>query len=122
MQKPSSIENYIQSETNCKDDERFFTDWQYQRNRPMRDQYRGTLLYSSRFSSWPFQRTKICFICRKVSCWLSNHTQQKRNDSKKMFGDRYSDYKTRPYYEQNLQCWIMEYEGVDNDENIAHYF
>ena len=65
---------------------------------------------------------KKCFICRKVGCWSSNHTQQKRDDSKKKFGDCYPEYKTRPSYERIFQCWIMKYEGIDNDEDIAHYF
>ena len=41
---------------------------------------------------------------------------------KKKIGDRYPDYKARPGYERNLQGWITEYEGVDNDEGIAKYF
>lgn len=38
------------------------------------------------------------------------------------FDDQYPKYKARPSYEQNLQSWITEYEGVDNDEDIVHYF
>ena len=78
--------------------------------------------FSSRPSSRPFQHTKKCFVCGKISCWSTNHTQQERDDSKKKFGDRYPEYKTRPGYERNLQRWITEYEGVDDDEGIAQYF
>ena len=41
---------------------------------------------------------------------------------KKKFGNRYLEYKVQQSYQQNFQHWIIEYEGVDNDENIAHYF
>lgn len=61
-------------------------------------------------------------MCRKVSCWSSNHTQQERDESKKKFGDRYPEYKAQSSYEQNFQRWITEYEGIDDDEDIAHYF
>lgn len=61
-------------------------------------------------------------MCGMISCWSSNHTQPEHNDLKMKFGDRYPKYKAQPSYEQNLQCWIMEYEAVDNDTNIAHYF
>ena len=123
VHKSSSIENYVQSETDWEDDEIFFTDRQYRRNRPMRGRHRGTSS-SSRPSYRPgtFQRTNKCFVCGKVSCWSSNHTQQERDDSKKRFGDCYPKYKARPSYKRNLQRWITEYEGVDDDEDIAHYF
>ena len=123
VHKPSSIENYIQSETDWGDDEIFFTDRQYRRHRSMRGRHRGTSSLSRpSYRPGTFQRTKKCFVCGKVSCWSSNHTQQERDDSKKKFGDRYPEYKARPSYERNLQRWITEYEGVDDDEDIAHYF
>ena len=48
--------------------------------------------------------------------------RQECDDSKKKFGDCYLEYKVQPSYEQNFQRCIMEYEGVDDDEDIAHYF
>ena len=89
----------------------------------MRGRHQDTSL-SSRPLYWPktFRRTNKYFVCKKVSCWLSNHTQQEHDNSKKRFGDRYSKYKAQPSYKQNLQHWIMEYESVDDDKNIAHYF
>ena len=100
----------------------FFTDWQYQRNKSIHGRYRGAAL-SSRFSSRPFHRTKKCFVCGTIGCWSTNHTQQERDDSKKKFNDRYPQYKAQPGYEQALQRWITEYEGIeDDDERVAHYF
>ena len=89
----------------------------------MYGRHRGISL-SSRPSYWPktFQRTKKCFVCRKFGCWSSNHTQQECDNLKKKFADRYSKYKARSSYKQNLQRWITEYKGVDDDEDVAHYF
>ena len=135
VHKPTLTGNYMQSDNNGEDDETFFTDRQYRRDGPMRGRYRGAPYTlqgasytprtpSSRPSSQPgtFQRTKKCFVCGKVGCWSTNHTQRERDNSKKKIGDRYPEYKNRPGYERNLQHWITEYEGVDNDEGIAHYF
>ena len=82
--------------------------------------HRGTSS-SSHPSYWPetFQRTKKYFVYGKVSCWSSNHTQQKCDDLKKKFGDCYPKYKAWPSYEQNLQRCITKYEGVNNDKSIA---
>ena len=81
----------------------FFTDRRYRRNRPLRDQHRGAPSSFPRFSSRPVQHTKKCFVCGKVSCWSTNHTQQEREESKKKFSDRYPEYKARPGYERTLQ-------------------
>lgn len=39
-----------------------------------------------------------------------------------MFDNRYPKYKAWLSYERNLQQWISEYQGVNDNENIAHYF
>ena len=53
---------------------------------------------------------------------MINYTQQERDNSKKKFGNYYSKYKNQPGYKQNPQYWITEYEGVDNNKGIVHYF
>lgn len=58
----------------------------------------------------------------KISFWSINHTQQEQNDLKYKFDDRYLKYKSRLSYEQNLQYWIMKYEDLDNNKDIAYYF
>ena len=75
VHKPSSSENYVQAETDWEDDEMFFTDRRYRQNRPLRSRHRGTPSSFPCFSSRPVQHTNKCFICRKVSCWLTNHIQ-----------------------------------------------
>lgn len=42
--------------------------------------------------------------------------------SKKKFGDRYSECKSRRGYEQTLQRYITKYEGIEDDEDVAQYF
>lgn len=42
---------------------------------------------------------------------------------KKKFSDHYPKYWARPGYEQTLQDWITDYEGIENDDEcIAQYF
>ena len=89
----------------------------------MRGRHRGTSLLSHpSYRPGTFQRTKKCFVCEKVDCWSSNHTQQKRDNLKKKFSNYYPKYKARLSYERNLQRWITKYESVNNDENITQYF
>ena len=69
----------------------------------MHDRYRDTPLSSSRFLSWLVQHTKKCFIYGKVSYWLINHIQKKRDKLNRKFSDCYLEYKAQPSYEQDLQ-------------------
>ncbi len=105
MHKLTSIENYVQSENDWEEDEIFFTDRQYRRDGSMRGRYKSAAYtprggphtnrtFLSHPLSRPFQHTKKCFVCGKVSCWSANHTQQECDNSKKKFGDRYPEYKT----------------------------
>ena len=100
----------------------FFTDRQYQRNRPMRGRHRAAPSSFSRFSSRPVQYTKKCFVYEKVSCWSTNHTQQERDKSKRKFSDHYPEHKARPSYERDLQRWITKYKGIEDDERVAQHF
>ena len=41
----------------------------------------------------------------------------------KKLSDRYSEYKARPGYEGTVQCWITDYEDIeDDDEHVTQYF
>lgn len=68
VHKPASIDNYVQSNHDW-NNEMFFTNHQYWRNRPMYSQYRDTLSLLSRLFYWPgiFQHIKRYFVCRKIS-------------------------------------------------------
>ena len=120
--KYRSTENYIQSEPNWGDDKMFFTDRHYQRNRLMRGRQKGVPSLFSRFSSQPVQHTKKCFVCGKVSCWLTNYTQQEHDKSKRRFNNCYPKYKARPTYERDLQHWITKYKDIEDDKHVAQYF
>ena len=100
MNKPICKENYVKSENDWEENEIFFTDRQYRRDRSMRGRYKSAAYtpwggpntnrtFSSRPSSRQSQQTEKCFVRRKMSCWSTNHTQQERDDSKKKFGDCY---------------------------------
>lgn len=101
----------------------FSTNRQYQRNKLMRDQYKGLNLSLSRLSYWlgTFKYIKIYFVYEKLSCWLTNHTQLECNNLIKQYGNYYPEYKARLGYKRNLQCQIPQYEGINNDEDLAHY-
>jgi hypothetical protein len=119
-QSNSSI--YVQSPSN--QDDQYFTDRQYRRggysNR--RSGFRGG--GKGRFRIPRF--SKICFVCEKSDCWSSNHSQKKRDDSKKRFSDRHPQYKTRSGYDRRLEQYIADFEGIiisdSDDEDAAQYF
>lgn len=87
----------------------------------MRDQYKGAF-FSYCFLSWPFLHIKKFFICGKTKDWLINHTQQKYNNSKKKLEDWYPKYNVWLGYKKTLQYWIIKYESIDNNKDIAQYF
>ena len=68
VHKPTPIGSYVQS-VNDWDDEMFFIDCQYRRDRSMYVRLRG-VLSSSRSLYWPktFQHAKKCFVCGRVVC------------------------------------------------------
>lgn len=43
-------------------------------------------------------------MCKKVSYWSINYTQQKCDNSEKNFNNCYPKYKTWSSYEQTLKC------------------
>lgn len=90
----------------------------------MRGRYRNANSSLSCLSYWPetSKRIKKCFVYKKISCWSTNYTQQERDELKEKFGDCYPEYKIQLGYEQNLQRQITEYEVVDNNEILTHYF
>lgn len=67
--------------------------------------YRDIFSSSSHPSYWPgiFQYAKKCIVYGKVDCWLSNHTQQERDQLKKKFDNCYPQYKAQASYEGNLE-------------------
>lgn len=99
--KSAFTENYVQSDNNKEDNEMFFTNCRYQSEKPMCGWYTGANSSLSCLLYWPmtFKLIKKCFVYRKISCWSTNHIQQKNNDLKKKFGDRHPKYKIRPNYE-----------------------
>jgi hypothetical protein len=87
---------YVQDLSNQND--QYFIDRQYRRDEysNRRDEFRESDRFRiSRFS-------KKCFVCDKHDCWSINHFEKKRNDSKKRFADRHSEYKIRSKYDRLL--------------------
>ena len=107
------------------EDELYFTDRQYRKGKfkPQGQRYQK-FGNTSRVSSQTSPRRKRCFVCGKEGCWSTNHSQQERDDSKKRFGNRFPEYKSRPGYERYLQDYIVNYEGEEEDDtdDVAHFF
>jgi hypothetical protein len=67
------------------------------------------------------RRSKKCFVCGKFDCWSINHLDKKREDSKKRFSDRFSQFRNN----NRLNQYICEYESTDeNDDHdeMIQYF
>ncbi len=126
VQKSAQFETYLQSNSfNQNQDDQYFTDRQYRRREysNRRDEFRGEDRSNDKFRISRF--SKKCFVCDKHDCWSINHFEKKRNDSKKRFSDRHSEYKSRSEYDNRLKQYIADYEDIiddSNDENANQYF
>jgi hypothetical protein len=86
------------------DSEIYFTDRQYHRRHQQPPRVRR---YPSNISNRPYRpsKTNKCFVCDKVGCWSSNHTQEERNESRKRFDSR---------LKSRVDQYITDYEGTRN--------
>jgi hypothetical protein len=67
------------------------------------------------------RRLKKCFVCDKFDCWSINHSDKKRENSKKSFSDRFSQFRNN----NRMTQYICEYESTDeNDDHdeMIQYF
>jgi hypothetical protein len=81
-----------------------------------RDEFRDRS--NDKFSN---RRFKKCFVCDKFDCWSINHSDKKREDSKKRFSDRFSQFRNN----NRLNQYICEYESTDEDDDhdeMIQYF
>ena len=124
MHKSFQHEIYMQflNEVEKNDDEMYFIDRRYRKNRLMRNRKfdknananaNASFRKSFRFSN---RRIQKCFVCDKIDCWFTNHFQTEQNLTKKKFENRHFQFKFRSEYERQLQSWIIEIENK-NDEN-----
>lgn len=121
VHKPTQQSYLNENEEN----ELYFTDRQYRKSKfkPQGQRYHK-FGNTSRVSSQTSPQRKRCFVCGKEGCWSTNHSQQERDDSRKRFGNRFPEYKSRPRYERYLQQYIINYEGEEDDDtaDVAHFF
>ncbi len=129
VQKSASFETYLQSNSNSfnqNQDDQYFTDRQYRREEysNRRDEFRDEDRSNDKFRTSRF--SKICFVCKKFDCWSSNHSQKERDDSKKRFSNRHSQYKIRSEYDRRLKQYIADFEDIiisdSDDEDATQYF
>ncbi len=123
VQKSAQFGTYLQSNSfNQNQDDQYFIDRQYRwdeySNR--RDEFRSEDKDRFRISRF----SKKCFVCDKHDCWSINHFEKKRDDSKKRFSDRHSEYKARSEYDRRLKQYIADYESTNDsdDEDATQYF
>ena len=57
----------------------------------------------------PGQRQKICFVCKKVGCWSTNHTEEERRQSIQRFN------RDKGFDDKKIHQCITEFEGPDPD-------
>ncbi len=128
VQKSAQFETYLQLNSNSfnqNQDDQYFTDRQYRRKEysNRRDEFRDEDRSNDKFRT--FRSSKKCFVCDKHGCWSINHFEKKRDDSKKRFSDRHSEYKTRSEYDRRLKQYIADFEDIiddSNDEDATQYF
>ncbi len=124
VQKSAQFETYLQSNSfNQNQDDQYFIDRQYRREEysNRRDEFRSEDKDKFRIS----RSSKKCFVCDKHDCWSINHFEKKRDDSKKRFSDRHSEYKIRSEYDRRLKQYIADFEEIiddSDDEDATQYF
>ncbi len=130
IRKSFASQQYHQNEDEAND--HYFIDKHYRRDKSSYDRRnessfdRRIEFYRDEFrdrSNDKFQnrRSKKCFVCDKFDCWSINHSEKKRDDSKKRFADRFSQFKNN----NRLHQYICEYESTDeNDDHdeMIQYF
>ena len=57
----------------------------------------------------PGQRRKICFVCKKVGYWSTNHTEEERRQSIQRFN------RDKGFDDKKIHQCITEFEGLDPD-------
>ncbi len=125
VQKSAQFETYLQSNSfNQNQDDQYFIDRQYRRDEysNRRERFRSEDIDRFRI----FRFSKKSFVCDKHDCWSINHFEKKRNDSKKRFSNRHSEYKTRSEYDRRLKQYIADFEDIiindSDDEDAIQYF
>ncbi len=109
-----------------KSDNQYFTDRQYRRDGPFYDRRggyrRGEFRGRSNDKFQSNRRLKRCFVCDKSECCSTNHSEKKRDDSKKRFSNRYPQFRDT----NRLHQYILEYEKNDEEdddhEEMIQYF
>jgi hypothetical protein len=105
---------------NDKIDDHYFIDRQYRRDESSYDRRdesssdRRVEFYRDEFrdrsnDKFSNRRSKKCFVCDKFDCWSINHSDKKRENSKKRFFDRFSQFRDN----NRLHQYICEYENTD---------
>jgi hypothetical protein len=83
-----SLVQHLYQQNEDEIDDQYFTDRQYRREKSFnrRESFRD------RDDKFQARRSKNCFVCEKFDCWSINHSEKKREDSKKRFPDRHLEY------------------------------
>jgi hypothetical protein len=116
------LQNIDTNINECDQHEHNFIDRQYRResinyrdNRKFLIDFRFRDRFSIRFS-------KICFVCNKSNCWSINHSEKKRENSKKRFANRNSKWKSHSEFQRRLKQFIIEIEDSQRNDFIAQFF
>ncbi len=127
--KSSFSQQYVQKND---DNEHLFVDRRFRRdvssfNRRdnsinSRENFRENFNFNS-YRSRVQLDSKKCFVCEKLDCWFTNHSKSERDQFRKRFSNRVSQFKTRSGFDRRLKQYIIDYEDI-NDENdyINQYF
>ncbi len=79
--------------------------------------------FRDRNNRFQARRSKKCFVCKKFDCWLINHSEKERDNSKKRFSNRHFEYEIRQEFDRRLNQYIAEYESTyDSDDKYAAQF
>jgi hypothetical protein len=87
--------------------------------------FRENLNFNNNFSSYGSRiqlDSKKCFLCEKFDCWFTNYSIFERDQFKKRFSNRVSQFKTRLEFDRRLKQYIVDYEDIKDENNYINQY
>ena len=111
---------FIQSDDEDDDPRAHYTNRQYHRSGPRpsyRSGYRSGYQPRNRHPRFsPNNKPKTCFVCKKVGCWSTKHSEEEREKSKAQFRARFGKR-----FDDHASQYIVDIEGSENEANLDDF-
>jgi hypothetical protein len=103
-------------------DSQFYTDRRYHGGSRFRqtDQRQSYPRRDNQYPQGGGNKGKKCFVCKKEGCWSNRHSKEEQDQSFNSFKRRLQGHK-KPFNDQRIKQYVMEFEGVPEDQDEDEY-